>query len=83
MTFIELILVLSFNLLSFLIGAVIGQKTKNNEKIKLNPIKIIQENREEKKIQIENDRRYEIDKLNFENIDNYNGSSFGQKAISK
>ncbi len=69
-------------ILSFVIGARVGQKSVKNDEIKLpsiNPVKIINEmneSREQKKEQ----ERY---KIIAENIDNYDGTSIGQKDVPK
>lgn len=67
---------------SFVIGARVGQKSVKSDEIKLpsiNPVKIINEmneSREQKKEQ----ERY---KIIAENIDNYDGTSIGQKDVPK
>ena len=69
-------------ILSFVIGARVGQKSVKSDEIKLpsiNPVKIINEmneSREQKKEQ----ERY---KIIAENIDNYDGTSIGQKDVPK
>ena len=69
-------------IISFVIGARVGQKSVKSDEIKLpsiNPVKIINEmneSREQKKEQ----ERY---KIIAENIDNYDGTSIGQKDVPK
>lgn len=66
-------------LLSFCLGAKIAIKIKKDEKINLNPVTAIQE---DKRIR---ERQEKLDKIetelmiNLENIENYNGDSTGQK----
>ncbi len=69
------------NLFSFVIGAKIGQKVVNNEKIKLpefNPIKVIEKHKEQKEVKKEQKRINTI----LENINNYDGTSNKQKKVN-
>lgn len=71
-----------FLILSFVIGARVGQKIVKGEEVKVelpNPIKKIEEHREKKEVE------KEIEKLDIitENIDNYDGTGLGQKEIPR
>ena len=79
-TIILVALMGGMNLLAFLIGARVGQKVVNKEPVELptvNPITLYKEHKEKV------DMSKEQDKLNtmLDNINNYDGSSFGQKEI--
>ena len=77
----EMIILGIFVILSFIIGALIGQKVAMKEKITLNPVKVVKENKEEnelkKEIKQENDK---YDTM-LRNIDKYDGSGIGQEDI--
>lgn len=81
-TILLLFVVGCFILVAYTLGLKNGQKLKNNEEIKLpeiNPVKVIKnemENYEEKKKQ-------EINEINMFNIDNYDGTSLGQRDIPR
>lgn len=79
----EIVLLISSisNILCFLIGAKIGQKTIKGEDIKINPIKAIKEDIEEAKISKEIELQNEEFKKELENIDNYDGTSVNQKEL--
>lgn len=65
---------------SFVVGAKVGQKVSKGEDIKLpeaNPLKAYQEHREKKKADEESDRL----KVIMQNIENYDGTSNGQKDV--
>lgn len=66
--------------IAFLLGAYVKS---DNKKIIANPIKVIQEKREERKINEELERQDEIMKTIEFNIDNYDGTSYGQKEIPR
>ena len=76
-----------FILLSFILELHYGSKIKTNQVIEipkiLKPIKTIKneikEKKEEKRINIEQ----EIERINLENIENYNGSEIGQKDFPR
>ena len=71
------IVVLS-NILCFTIGAKIGQKVINEEPITLpNPVKAVENYRTEREYK-EEQRKLEI---MLENINNYDGTSLGQKDV--
>ena len=72
-----------FILLSFIIGVRIGQKVNNDEPIRLNPVRAIDEYKEENEV-----KRQIIEtetKLNamLDNIDSYDGTGLGQKDIPR
>jgi hypothetical protein len=80
-TIILVLLMGGMNLLAFLIGARTGQKVQKGEDIQLptmNPVKIIDEFKDKK----EADEQREIEKTNWDNINNYRGDSLGQKDFS-
>jgi len=81
MAFTELLIVWLLCILSFTIGARIGQKVANKEEIRImkNPVTMIQEIKETK----EQAKERERNRIIAENIDNYDGSSLGQKDIPK
>lgn len=77
-TIILIIITGTFNLLSFLIGAKVAQKIQSNQEIEIiNPIKSYEEYKERK----ENKKDTEAYNLMMDNINNYNGTSTGQKDI--
>lgn len=69
------------NILCFFIGARVGQKVIRQEKIELNPIKAINKAKEENREKKEKELEDEYIKTIMHNIDNYNGTSLGQKDI--
>ncbi len=69
------------NILCFFIGARVGQKVVRQEKIELNPIKAVNKAKEERKEKKEKELEDEYMKTVMYNIDNYNGTSLGQKDI--
>ena len=67
-------------IVSFVIGAKVGQKVVKGEPIELptiNPIKIAQEHNERRIAAKEQDK---LDTI-LENIENYNGTPYGQKDV--
>ena len=80
-TIILVLLMGGLNLLAFLIGARTAQKVQRNETVELPKIKTIPEffNNFKEKKEIEKQR--EIEKTNWENVNNYRGDSLGQKDI--
>ena len=71
-----------FLILSFIIGARVGQKIVKGEEVKIslpNPVQKISEYKEKKEVE------KELDKLDIitENIDNYDGTGLGQKEIPR
>lgn len=70
-------------ILSFVIGAIIGQRAQKGKDITLNPVKVIKENKTESKVKKEEDlKRRQIDTM-LKNIDNYDGSGMGQTEIPR
>lgn len=71
------------NVMCFYIGAKVGQKVVNQEKIKLptipTPTEQIRKHQEKK------EQDYELDRINtvMKNIDIYDGTGFGQKEVPK
>ena len=78
---IETIILGFINLLSFVIGAKIGMSIANKKEITLNPVKAIQEHREERIEHKEADLKDKQLKTMLKNIDNYDGTEFGQEEI--
>lgn len=72
-----------FILFSFVIGVRIGQKVNNDEPIRLNPIRAIDEYKEEK--EVKRQIKETETKLNvmLDNIDSYDGTGLGQKDIPR
>lgn len=72
-----------FILLSFVIGVRIGQKVNNDEPIRLNPVRAIDEYKEEK--EVKRQIKETETKLNvmLDNIDTYDGTGLGQKDIPR
>lgn len=72
-----------FILLSFVIGVRIGQKVSNDEPIRLNPVRAIDEYKEEK--EVKRQIKESESKLNvmLDNIDSYDGTGLGQKDIPR
>ncbi len=73
-----------FILISFILGLVFGFKLRSNEKItmpNLNPIKTVKNHKKEKEFQKNKELEEEILKINLENIENYNGTEYGQKEF--
>lgn len=74
----ETVLIALINLLSFYLGAKIGQTVAKGEKLEIpTPVKVIEEVKENR------ERKKEQDKLNtmLENINNYDGTGAYQKDI--
>lgn len=69
-------------LTSFVVGAKVGQKVVKGEKVELplpNPVKAIREREERREAKAEADRLATI----LENIENYDGTSAGQKDVPR
>lgn len=80
MTALIILIVGALNVACFLIGAKIGQKVARDETIELpdlNPMKIISDIQQRKEAARE---QREYDTI-LENIDNYDGTSAGQKDV--
>ena len=70
----------TLNVVCFFIGAKVGQTVVKDEPLKtpeLNPVKIIEEHREQRALKEEQNRTNII----LENIDNYTGDKYGQKDV--
>lgn len=68
------------NITCFMIGAKIGQKTAKGEEIKLptvNPMELVQEQREKRAAQEERDKVETI----LRNIESYDGTAYGQEDV--
>ena len=83
MTTIEVLCLCGFNLLSFVLGARLGQKVVKAEKIEINPIKAVKESITEHKEEKKKEAEEEYYEAIMHNIDNYNGDSIGQVDIPK
>lgn len=69
-----------FNVLSFYIGAKVGQTVARGEKIEapvIDPLKAFREKQERKEAEIEQGKINAI----LANIDNYDGTAYGQKDV--
>ena len=70
-----------FMIISFILGAYVGQKVVKGENIEINPIKVIDEYKEEKKAKekiAEEESKFDI---MMNNIDSYDGTGIGQKDL--
>ena len=70
------------NAVCFYIGAKIGQQVVNREEVKLpivNPIETINKMEENREVKLEQSKYETL----MENIDNYDGTSLGQKDIPR
>ncbi len=68
------------NVLCFFIGARIGQKVAKGETIeapRLNPVEAVREHKEQKKER----KKQERDEVILQNVDNYDGTAFGQRSV--
>lgn len=80
---IETIILVVINIITLLIGVKIGMSVSNRKEITLNPVKAIKEHREEKIEKREADLKERQMETMLKNIDNYDGSGFGQQEIPK
>ena len=86
---IVLILVLilavgALNIACFFIGAKVGQRVAKGENIELpslNPVKAVKEHNEKKQAEKEAEREQERLNTIMENIENYDGTPYGQKDV--
>lgn len=86
---IVLILVLilavsALNIACFFIGAKVGQRVTKGENIELpslNPVKAVKEHNEKKQAEKEAEREQERIRTIMENIENYDGTPYGQKDV--
>lgn len=85
MTFIEILILMlvisSASIISFTIGAKIGQKVVHDEPIRINPVKEIKEVVEESKNKKEIEEEERKMQIILDNIDNYDGTSLKQKEV--
>lgn len=80
--FVVVAVVAASNILCFMIGAKVGQQVVNGEKVELpsvNPVKAYREHQNRREAEREQDR---IDII-LQNMENYNGTSSGQKDVPK
>lgn len=79
----ELIVFGIFIMSSFVIGVILGQKLNRNEKIEVNPVKAIEDYKEERQYKKEIQQEQSKLDIMLENIDNYDGTGIGQKNIPR
>ena len=68
------------NIACFMIGARVGQKVTKGEEVKLptvNPMELVQEQREKRAAKEEQDKRDTI----LRNIESYDGTGYGQEDV--
>lgn len=80
---VELIVFGIFIMSSFVIGVILGQKLNRNEKIEVNPVKAIEDYKEERQYKKETQQEQTKLDIMLENIDNYDGTGIGQKNIPR
>lgn len=81
MSLTDVVILMLINLASFVIGAKIGLSISKKKDITLNPIKAVSESineHKEKKVADLEERKL---KTMLNNIDNYDGTGFGQSKI--
>lgn len=78
---IETIILIVINVLTLLIGVKIGMSVSNKKEIILNPVRAIQQHKEEIKDQKESSLADKRLKTMLKNIDNYDGTEFGQEEL--
>lgn len=81
MSLTDVVILMLINLASFVIGAKIGLSVSKKKDITLNPIKAVSETiteHKEKKVADLEERKL---KTMLNNIDNYDGTGFGQSKI--
>lgn len=83
MTVTEVLCLCAFNLLSFVLGAKIGQKVVRQESITLSPVKAVKNVITEHKVQKEKEAEDEYMKTLMHNIDHYDGTSNMQKDLPR
>lgn len=65
--------------LSFIVGLHYGSKIKKGEVIEMpNPVKMVKEHKEIKRIEEKLDKEQQIEEINLANIDSYDGTELGQ-----
>lgn len=70
-------------ILSFVIGAMVGQRTQKGKDITLNPVRAIKEEIKDSKEKKQEDLKIRQINTMLKNIDNYDGSGMGQSEIPK
>ena len=80
---IETIILCSINVITLIVGVKIGMSVANKKDLTLNPVKAIKEHNEEKQEKREADLKEKQIKTMLKNIDNYDGSGFGQEQIPR
>lgn len=83
MTTVEVLCLCAFNLLSFVIGAKLGQKIARQETISLSPVKAVKQAITEHKEAVAKEEEDEYFEAIRKNIDNYTGDSIGQVDIPR
>ena len=83
MTIVEVLCLCAFNVLSFVIGAKVGQKIVRQETINLNPVKAVENVITEHKEIKAKEEEDEYFKAIYQNIDNYTGDSIGQVEVPR
>ena len=83
MSTMEVLCLCAINLLSFVVGARIGQMTSKQEKIEINPIKAIKVAKKEQEEIKTKEAEEEYFNAIYQNIDNYTGDSIGQIEIPR
>ena len=74
----------AFILYSFIKGVEIGQKIQREQKIELKgPIRTINEMKDTHEYEKEIKEKQRIEEINAYNIDNYDGTGYGQKDFEK
>lgn len=83
MNLLEIVLLIFIVQISSFLMLLFGMqiKEKNNKKININPVEAIKERREEKAKKEEYELSQKQIKTMLENINNYDGTSIGQKDI--
>lgn len=72
-----------FCIVSFTIGAIIGQRVNKGKDITLNPVKVVKEARQESREKREENLKIKQINTMLSNIDNYDGTGSGQTEIPK
>lgn len=70
-------------ILSFVIGAMVGQRAQKGKDITINPVKVIKEEIKDSKEKKQEDLKIRQFNTMLKNIDNYDGSGMGQSEIPK
>ena len=81
MTTIEVLCICASNVICLIVGTKLGQKVARQEKIELNPVKVVKNTITEHKVQKEKEAEDEYIKAILHNIDVYDGTSVGQVKV--